>query len=314
LQLDDVDEPPAHGSSVIVAVDAIGLNFLDVMMCRGDYPAQVPPPLIPGAEVAGHVLYPGSSAFSVGDRVVGVNPAGCGGLAQKVALPPYGVLPLPGEVPLEVGAAMLITYQTAYFALHRRAQLAAGEVLLVHAGGGGFGTAAIQLGKAAGARVIATARGEAKLKACREEGADLALDYLGEYDFVQAVMDHTAGRGADVICDPVGGEVFQRSLRCLAFEGRIVPVGWASGNPPQVRAPDLAMANQTVIGLSWGSAYPRLRPDKVAEAHAKILDYYREGAVRPRLAAVFAFRQGADAIDQLAHKGVIGKAVVLGPN
>jgi NADPH2:quinone reductase len=311
LHLADVTAPTADGENILIRIDATGLNFLDAMMCRGDYPAPVPPPLIPGAEIVGHVLHPGQSRFAVGDRVVGVNPQGCGGLAEMISLPAHGAWPLPDDVPTPVGAALLVTYQTAYFALHRRARLMRGEVLLVHAGAGGVGTAAIQLGKAAGGRVIATARGPEKLKACRDEGADLALDYTQD-DFVDAVLDHTGGAGADVICDQVGGEVFERSLTCLAFEGRIVPIGWASGTPPGVNLRDLVMRNQTVVGLSWGSAYPRLRPGVVAATHDHILELYRQGAIRPRLAPAVDFSRAADAINDLAQGRVIGKLVVMG--
>jgi NADPH2:quinone reductase len=312
LQMVETIEPTADGALVLILIEAVGLNYLDAMMCRGDYPAQLPPPLIPGAEVAGHVLDPGHSSFAVGQRVIGVNPIGCGGLAQVIALPSHAVMPLPDEVPLTDGAALLVTYQTAYFALHRRARLKQGEVLLVHAGAGGAGTAAIQLGKAAGARVIATARGEEKLKVCRAEGADLAIDYLNE-DFAEAVLKTTDGHGADVICDQVGGVVFERSLRCLAYEGRIVPIGWASGKPPEVSIAALVMRNQTVAGLSWGSAYPRLRPDLVAAAHSHILELYRGGQVRPRIMRTAAFEEAAGAIDELANGRVVGKIVVLKP-
>jgi len=312
LRLADVPAPTANGADVLIAIEATGLNFLDAMMCRGTYPAPLPPPLIPGAEIVGRVLDAGTSNFAFGDRVVGVNPIGCGGLAQTIRLAPHCVWSLPDDVPATHGAALLVTYQTAYFALHRRAGLTKGDVLLVHAGAGGVGTAAIQLGKAAGAQVIATARSAEKLNACREEGADFVIDYVDQ-DFVEAVLDHTGGQGADVICDQVGGEIFERSLKCLAFEGRIIPIGWASGTPPSVFIPDLTMKNHTVVGLSWGSAYPRLRPGLVASAHDHILQLYRRGEVRPRLAPSVDFGVAAQAIDDLANGRVMGKLVVRCP-
>jgi NADPH2:quinone reductase len=296
---------------VLVSVAAIGLNFLDVSVCRGEYSSDPKPPVVPGAEVAGTVLEVGDEVTSVepGDRVCGLLPTAQGGFASATVLPGSAAFRVPGDVPLEDAAALVVTYHTAHVSLVRRAGLRAGEWVLIHAGAGGTGSAAIQIARAQGARVIATSRSEEKAEVCRALGAEVAVNTSRE-DFVDAVMRATAGHGADVILDPVGGEAFRASLECIAFEGRLLPVGWASGAPPQFELVDLLRRNVTLIGVAWGMAYPPTAPAVVEQTHQEILAGYRGGSLRPLVRQTLDFSQIPEAVQALADGKVVGKAVI----
>jgi NADPH2:quinone reductase len=307
----DVREPGPR--EVVVEVDAIGLNFLDVSVCRGAYTSQPQLPLVPGAELAGRIKAVGEEVDSLrpGDRVAALSPSALGAFAAEVAVPAAAALPVPESMPDEHAAGILVTYQTAHVALLRRAALAEGEWMLVHAGAGGVGTAAIQLARAIGARVIATAGTPGKLAVCEEQGAEVALDYRAG-DFATAVREATQGHGFDVLFDPVGGETFERSLDCAAFEARLIPIGWAGGSPPALAAPILLGRNLTVVGVSWGSAYPLERPDVVADTHDQLLRLYAAGGISPVVPRVWSYGELPDAVQSLGEGHVIGKAVVEG--
>jgi NADPH2:quinone reductase len=309
LKLQSIAEPKSTDGMVIIEVDAVGLNFLDSMMARGTYPTLLAPPIIPGAEIVGRIVDPGGCGIEPGARVVAMSPKASGGLAERALFPQSCVFPLPDDIPSQQGAALLITYQTAHFALVHRGNLRKDEYLLVSAGAGGVGIAAIQLGKALGAKVIATAGSPEKVQVCLDEGADLAINYRRE-DFVKCVKNFTGGEGANLICDMVGGEMFRRSLECLAFDGRIVSVGNASGHDPEVNIRDLIMANQTVIGLAWGAGYPGRRPDLVRSTHDKLIAMLRVGKISPRISKVVPFSEANLAIQELGEGNVIGKLVV----
>lgn len=300
--------PPA--GSVLVEVEAIGLNFLDVSVCRGEYGPYGELPVVPGAEFAGRVLAvgEGTSVVAEGDRVAGMSPSARGAFATHVVVPEAAVHAVPEEMPAAHAAALLVTYQTSYFALVRRAALAAGEWLLVHAGAGGVGTAAIELARRAGARVIATAGSPEKLELCRACGADVTVSYRD--DFVGAALAATAGRGVDVLLDPVGGDVFARSLDCCAVEARVIPIGWASGVRPSLPAEELLRRNLTVVGLSWGSTYPLRFPELVRDAHRELVRAYGEGSISPRIPRVWEFDDLPAAVQALADGQTAGKAVV----
>src|SRR4051812_43394960 len=227
LRLDDVEAPVAGPGEVEVDVAAASLNFPDVLMCRGEYQVKPPLPFTPGAEVSGVVRDVGDGVDTalVGRRVIAIPRHGSGGFTEQTVAPVATVFPIPESLDDAAAAALHVTYQTGHVGLHRRARIQAGETLLVHAGAGGVGSAAIQLGLAAGARVIATAGGAAKVKVCRDLGAELVIDYRAG-DFVDAVKGFTDGRGADVIYDPVGGDTYDRSTKCIAFEGRILIIGF----------------------------------------------------------------------------------------
>jgi len=216
LRAAEVPTPAPWAGQVLVRVRAAALNFPDVLMCRGQYQIQPPLPYTPGVELCGEVV-------GTGARVVGSPVLPSGGLAEYALMEPDSVFPAPDSLDDAEAAGFLLAYQTGWFGLHRRARLQAGETLLVHAAAGGVGSAAVQLGKAAGAKVVAVVGGAAKAEAARALGADVVVNRL-EQDFVAVVKEATGGRGADVVYDPVGGQAYQGSTKCVAFEGRIVVV------------------------------------------------------------------------------------------
>lgn len=307
LELVDVADPPLCGGEIRIACTAVGLNFLDVMLCRGSYPAQPPPPTTPGVEVAGHVVEAGADvSFRVGDTVLACPALPAGALGDRVVVAAELAVPVPPSADPVYLAALPVNYQTAWFAL-RRAQLAKGETVLVHAGAGGVGIAATQLATAWGARVITTAGGAQKTRLCLEQGAAHAVDYTAG-DFVPQVLDLTGGQGANVVLDPVGGDVFRRSLDCLAFEGRIVPIGAAGGAPDPVDPMALTAANVSVVGLSWGSAYPFRRVPEVHAVYAKLVEMLGT-AVRPVIDRVVDLGGVPDALTDLENRRTIGKII-----
>jgi NADPH:quinone reductase len=309
LRLDEVPVPEPGPGAVRVKVAAVGLNFPDLLLCAGQYQERPPLPFIPGLEVAGEVVAVGEGAeYGVGDQVLGA-PMPAGGLAEQAILPRGGAFPYPAAMPDAEAAALFITYQTAHFGLHRRAELRAGETLLVHAGASGTGSAAIQLGKAAGATVIATAGGAEKVKVCRELGADVAIDYSSE-DLVEAVKAATKGKGADVIWDPVGGDVFDASRRCIAFEGRLVVVGFASGRIPDAPMNHALVKNYSILGLHWG-LYRRKQPELIGQCHAELLKLYADGLVRPLVGQERPLTEAPEAYRDLAGRKAVGKIVLV---
>jgi NADPH2:quinone reductase len=205
-------------------------------------------------------------------------------------------------------AGFFLIYQTAYFALVRQARLAPGETLLVHAGASGVGTAAIQLGKALGATVLATARGEAKLAFCRQLGADHTIDYTTG-DFASAVLDITGGRGANVIFDPVGGDVFDRSTKCIAWEGRLLPIGFASGRIPKIGANRILLKSISVQGMYW-STYWQNAPQWVREAHDTLIELYLQGRIAPVIWRRYPLTQLPEALAAVVNRETRGKAVL----
>ncbi|WP_432839875.1 zinc-binding dehydrogenase [Dactylosporangium sp. CA-092794] len=305
LAVADMPADPEPGPGrVAVAVEAVGLNFLDVMLCRGGYPVKPPPPVTPGVEFSGRVL----SGPDAGRAVIGCPALPHGALGETVTIDAGLLVPRPVGLDPVTAAAIPVTYQTAWFALER-AGVSTGDTVLVHAGAGGVGVAATQLALARGARVICTAGGPAKAAVCRDNGAEVAIDYHAD-DFVPAVQEATGGAGADVVIDPVGGDVFARSLSCLAFEGRIVAVGAAGGPPPPVDPMALVARNATLVGLSWGSAYPWQRPDEVAAAYAALFALCESGAVRPPVTRIEPLEGAPAALADLAAGRTTGKIVI----
>ena len=302
LRLDEVPDPVAGDGEVLVRVDACALNFPDVLLCAGLYQQRPPLPFTPGLEVCGTVV-------GTGARVIGGPPLPHGGLAELAVLPADGCFEVPAGMPADEAAGLLITYQTAYVGLHRRAALRAGEWLLVHAGAGGVGSAAIQVGLAAGARVIATAGGPEKVAVCRELGAHEVIDYRGE-DIAARVREVTGGHGADVVWDPVGGDVFDASRRCIAFEGRLVVVGFTSGRIPDAPAGHVLVKNYSVVGLHWG-LYRSMDPAVVADAHAALCRLYAAGEIRPLVSERVSMAEAPQALTRLAARATVGKVVVL---
>ena len=308
LGMVDLDEPRAGEGEVVVEVEAAALNFFDILLCRGEYQEKPDLPFTPGAEVAGTVLRAGEgSGYSGGERVIAMPPLPRGGLAERVTVPSEAILPAPGGMPATQAAAMHITYQTAHFGLHRRAALREGETVLVHAGAGGVGSAAIQLANAAGARVIATAGGSEKVGVCRELGAETALDYREE-DVVSAVKEATGGRGADVIFDPVGGDVFDASRRCVAFEGRIVVVGFAGSRIAEAPTNHALVKNYSILGLHWG-LYNRVMPGLPRQVHDELSSLYAAGKIDPLVYETVPFAEVPAALERLGSRETYGKLV-----
>ena len=300
----DVDEPEAGPGLLTVQVDAVALNFPDVLLCRGMYQEKPPLPFTPGLEVCGTVL----EGTWAGRRVLVAPGLPHGGLAERVVVAQSGALPVPDAMPAAKAASMLITYQTGYVGLHRRGQLMPGETLLVHAGAGGVGSAAIQLGNAAGARVIATAGGPDKVQVCKDLGADVVIDYSSE-DFVEIVKDVTEGRGADVIYDSVGGDVFDKSRKCIAFEGRIVIVGFAGGRIADAPTNHALVKNYSVVGLHWG-LYRLKDPTVIPATHAALMRLWEEGLIDPLIGAELPLTEAPKALARLGDRGTVGKVVL----
>ena len=306
---DDVPVPEPAADQVRIRVGAAALNFGDDLLCRGTYQLRPELPFTPGLEVAGEVVAAGSEAgLSPGTRVMAVPALPWGGLAEYALADARNAYPIPSDLPDTDAAAMLIPFQTGHVALHRRGQLQPGETLLVHAGAGGVGSAAIQLGKAAGARVIATAGGAEKVALCRRLGADLGIDYLKE-DFVAQVREATGGQGADVIYDPVGGEVFEKSRKCVAWQGRILIIGFAGGEMTQAPMNQLLFRNYSLVGVYMGEYSHRERPYLDA-VHQEILDLYREGRIQPLIHARVPLSGVPAAIAGLAGRATAGKVVI----
>jgi NADPH2:quinone reductase len=307
LRLGEVEVPTVGASQVLVKARAIAINFPDVLLARGEYQVKPELPFVPGLELCGEVVAVGNDVthVAVGDRVIGSK---IGVLSEFAALDAATVFPAPESLSDAEAAALFIGHQTGHFGLHRRAKLQAGETLLVHAAAGGVGTAAVQLGKAAGARVIGVVGSEAKIDVALRAGADTVIDRSGE-DFVSVVNSATSGRGADVIYDPVGGDVFERSTKCIAFEGRIVVVGFASGAIGAARANHALVKNYGILGLHWG-LYATKAPHLIAETHRELTRLANLGAVKPIVGETVPFEQAADAVQRLAGGATVGRIVV----
>jgi NADPH2:quinone reductase len=306
LELAGIEEPRPGPGEVVIQVQAAALNFFDILLCRGEYQERPGLPFTPGGEISGTVHEAGES-MRAGQRVIATPPLPRGGYADRVAVPESSVLPIPESMPFEKAAALPITYQTAHVALHHRARLESGETVLVHAGAGGVGSAAIQIARAAGARVIATAGGPEKVEVCRELGAELAIDYREE-NFVDAVKEATEGRGTDVIFDPVGGDVFDGSRRCVAFEGRILVVGFAGGRIAEAPTNHVLVKNYSVVGMHWG-LYTRVMPDLIRNTHRDLVRLYNDGEIDPLISSTVPFEELPKALRRLGGRGTYGKVV-----
>jgi NADPH:quinone reductase len=309
LTLTEVPDPEPGSGQVLVRVLGAAANFPDVLMCRGGYQVRPPLPYTPGIELCGEVVAagPGVAAVAVGDRVIGGPAMPYGAFAEFALMNADTVLPAPPGLDDAEAAAFFITYQTGWFGLHRRAQLAAGETLLVQAAAGGVGSGAVQLGKAAGARVIGVVGGERKAAAARALGADVVIDRLSQ-DFVSLVKDVTGGRGADVVYDSVGGEAYTRSTKCIAFEGRILVVGFASGEIPSAALNHALIKNYSIVGLHWG-LYQTKEPQAIRDAHAQLTKLVADGAIRPLVGERLGLEEVASGLQRLADGDTVGRIV-----
>ena len=309
LELVDIPVPEPAPGQLRIRVSVAALNWSDDLVCRGRYQVKPEPPFTPGLEGVGIVDAVGEgSSFEIGARVMANMTLPFGGLAEYALAEAENAYLASDDVTDEQAAGLLIQYQTTHIALHRRGQLQAGETLLVHAGAGGMGSAAIQLGKAAGARVIATAGGDEKVALCRELGADVAVDYRSE-DFVEVVKRETGGEGADVIFDSVGGDTFDRSRRCIAFEGRILIIGFSSGTIADLPTNHAMVKNYSVVGV-YPARYARRDRSFLEQTNGALQQMVAAGAIDPLIRLRVPLAEAADAIVALAARRTVGKAVV----
>jgi NADPH2:quinone reductase len=312
MKFEDIDAGGPIDGMVRIAVRASAINFLDALMVAGQYQTKPELPFVPGVEISGIVeSAPAGSTLKTGDRVSALVDNGGltrGGYAEVADAMPATVERIPEAMPFDDAAAFRLIFQTAWFGLHRRANLQRGETLLVHAGAGGVGSAAIQLGKAAGATVIATAGSDEKTEVCTALGADHIINYKTR-DFAEDVKSITGGRGADVIFDPVGGDVYDRSTKCIAFEGRIVIVGFTSGRIPQAPANHLLVKNYSVVGLHWG-LYSKRAPDLLPGANKALLDLYASGKIKPLISARVPLAEAPTALVSVAGGKSTGKVIL----
>ena len=309
LRLEDHPEPEPGPGQVLVRVLASPINFPDVLLCRGEYQSKPELPFTPGVELCGEVIAagPGAGRWAPGDRVIGGAVFPHAGFGELAVLDAKRTFPAPRALSDAEASALFIGSQTGWFALHRRANLQPGETLLVHAAAGGVGSAAIQLGKAAGATVIGVVGGPDKVTVARELGADVVVDRSSE-DFVAVVKETTGGRGADVIYDPVGGETYTRSAKCVAFEGRILVIGFASGTIPAPGLNHALIKNYSIVGLHWG-LYNDRDPEAVQRAHDKLTRLAEEGAIRPLVSERLALEDLADGVQRVGDGKTVGRVV-----
>lgn len=301
MRLDEVAKPTPGEGQLLLKVLAANINFPDALLCRGQYQVRPPLPFTPGVEICGET--------EDGRRVIATPALPHGGFAEYVVVDAAAALPAPESLDDAGAAALHIGYQTGWFGLHRRARLRAGETLLVHAAAGGVGSAAVQLGKAAGATVIGVAGGPGKARIARELGCDLVVDRRSE-DIVAKVKEATGGRGADVVYDPVGGDAYAKSVKCVAFEGRIVVVGFASGSIPSPGLHHALVKNYSIVGLHWG-LYNTMDPAAVRACHEELTRLAAQGAIKPLVSERVAMKDAADAVQRVADGTTTGRVVVV---
>lgn len=308
MELVELPIPQPGEKQVLIKVTAAGLNFMDSLMVQGLYQVKPPFPFTPGIEVSGVVEMAGTgSRYSEGDRVCAI--LDWGGFAEYSLAADALVIPVPDEVDLLVSTAIPAIYPTAHSALKMTARVQAGETVLVHAGAGGVGTAAIQIAKAWGARVIATAGSAQKLKICREQGAELAINYDTE-DWVTLVKEFTGGKGADVIYDPVGGDITDQSLRCLAWRGRLLIIGFAGGRIPQIPANRLLLKNASAWGVFWGN-HLHFQEDVVQPVYQDIFNLLIRGEIKPLISQSYALEDAPKAVTDMANRKTWGKVLLV---
>ncbi len=303
LRIEDVPEPEPGDGEILVRVTACALNFPELLQIKGGYQVRLPLPHVPGSEIAG-------VRVDTGERVLAV--ALGGGLAEIAAVPLDRCLPIPTGLDDARAAAMPINYLTGYHALADRAALQPGETVLVHAAAGGVGSAAAQIAKAMGARVIATAGGPEKVSIVRDRvGVDVAIDYSSE-DLREAVLAATGGRGVDVVYDPVGADVFDISRRLVAFGGRYLVIGFTGGRIPEVAVNHVLMKGYSVVGVHWGHA-AKLDPTATPRVWKEITALTASGHIDPLVMRQAPFEEAVQAFDDLAARRTWGKVVVRPP-
>ncbi|TBU97103.1 NADPH:quinone oxidoreductase family protein [Phytopseudomonas dryadis] len=308
LVLEEVAAPRAKGNEVLLEVHAAGVNFPDTLIIEGNYQFKPPLPFSPGGEAAGVVTAVGDKVahLKVGDRVMALT--GWGSFAEQVAVPAYNVMPIPDSMDFTNAAAFGMTYGTSLHALQQRARLQPGETLLVLGASGGVGLAAVEIGKAMGARVIAAASSAAKLTVAKNAGADELIDY-GTQNLKDEIKRLTNGQGADVIVDPVGGDLFDQAIRGIAWNGRLLVIGFASGRIPELPVNLALLKGAAVLGVFWG-AFAQRQPADNAANFQQLLQWFAEGKVKPLVSQTYPLERAAEAITALGQRKAVGKLVI----
>ncbi|WP_165672375.1 NADPH:quinone oxidoreductase family protein [Metapseudomonas otitidis] len=308
LVLEEVASPEPKKNEVLIDVHAAGVNFPDTLIIEGKYQFKPPFPFSPGGEAAGTVAAVGEKITHLkpGDRVMALT--GWGSFAEQVAVPGYNVMPIPKGIDFNSAAAFGMTYGTSMHALKQRANLQPGETLLVLGASGGVGLAAVEIGKAMGARVIAAASSDEKLDVAKAAGADLLINYSTS-SLKEKVKELTGGQGADVIYDPVGGDLFDEAIRSIAWNGRLLVVGFASGRIPELPVNLALLKGAAVVGVFWGSFAQRQPQDNLANFQ-QLFAWHAEGKLKPLVSQTFPLERAAEAINALGQRKAVGKVVV----
>lgn len=308
LTVEDVPSPKVRGGEVKVRVHAAGVNFPDVLMVQGLYQMKPDFPFSPGLEVAGEVLEVGTGVehLKVGDKVIGM--VNYGGFAEEVCVPAMMTLPMPKSMSYAEAAGFPIVYGTSHLALWHRANLQAGETLLVLGAAGGVGLTAVEIGKLMGATVIAAASTPEKLALAQSYGADYGIQYTSE-DLRERVKQVTEGRFVDVVYDPVGGEIFEQAVRCMAWEGRYLVIGFASGKIPEIAINRMLIKNTALVGVFWG-AYAINKPQVMQQSFRQLMTWVAEGKLKPHISQTFSLEDAPQALLTLANRQAQGKLVI----
>ena len=309
IEVATVDDPRATEGQVLVEVAACSVTFPDLLMLRNMYQYKPDLPFIPGSEVAGIVRGIGSGVhgFAIGDRVLGTG-GSVGGMAELALVRADSTVALPESADFGEAAGLLYGYGTSYHALADRANLAAGETLVVLGAAGGVGLAAVELGRAMGARVIAAASSPEKLALCVEHGADDTIDYTTE-DLKARIRELTGGAGADVVYDPVGGPYSEPALRSTAWNGRFLVIGFAAGEIPRIPLNLALLRGASIVGVFWGSFAARY-PERNRKNLEALVGWWHDGRIHPHTSARFALDQASQALEALAERRALGKVVV----
>ena len=308
LKVSEIKNPTLDDNAVRVEIHASGVNFPDVLIVQGKYQYKPPFPFSPGSEVAGIISEIGKNVKSlkVGDRVMAVT--GHGAFAEEICVPEDKITLVPESMDFITAASMSLTYGTSSYALFQRANIKENDVVLIHGATGGVGITAIEISKAVGAKVIATASTDEKLKIAKEYGADYCINY-SQNEFKDKVKEYTDGKGANIIYDPVGGDVFNQSLRCIAWNGIILVIGFASGTIASAPTNLPLLKNCSIVGVFWG-AWREREPNGHNVNMEKILKWWKENKVKPKVSKVFNLEDTKYALQALINREVIGKAVI----
>ena len=309
LVVDDLPDPVPGPGQVALAIHAAGVNFPDVLIIQGKYQFKPELPFTPGSELSGVVTAVGDgvTGYQAGDRVIAF--CSTGAFAQQIVVPQQALMPMPPGMDFDTAAAITLTYGTSHHAVVDRAQLKAGETMLVLGAAGGVGLAAIEIGKALGARVIAAASTDEKLAVCRAHGADATINYSSE-DLREAIKAATDGKGPDVIYDPVGGIYAEPAFRSIGWRGRYLVVGFANGEIPKLPLNLTLLKGASLMGVFWGE-FAKREPKANMAAMRQLMGWLGEGKIKPRISGRYTLAQAADALNDMAARKVTGKVVIV---